>query len=163
MAYGVKVFRLICQICKDAGKADPSFLASRKNAKACLIHREEWQRRYYRLRYRTKYVPKQTTSRIARARKTWFVGEHACKVPGCGYSKLTRNVKIMEAEGKELMEVKLCPKHLYELNCGFIEAWSWIEKDREKERQERRKLIETVPETSKPEAPKAQEAPDASK
>ena len=72
-----------------------------------------------------------TLSRIARARKSWFVHEKSCIVTNCGYTKLSRGVRAMQTvDGKEtLVQIHLCPKHLFEYRCGFIEPWTWVEKD----------------------------------
>ena len=129
MSYGVKTFKLICPVCKDAGKPDPTFLTSRKNAKACLLHREEWYRRYHHGRYSGSLSRVATQSRIARSRKPWYVKEHVCDVTGCGYSNLTR--KLKSAKDGSQVEIFLCPKHLFEYRCGFIEEWTWVERDME--------------------------------
>jgi predicted RNA-binding Zn-ribbon protein involved in translation (DUF1610 family) len=119
--YGIALVNSICAVCGE------KFVTSSRKQKCHDQCREEYYRRYYKERYRREHSGHVSTAASLRAAASWHVNTHICAVPGCGYSKITRDVTIRKET--ETTVVKLCPKHWAEYRLGFLEAWTWAAKD----------------------------------
>lgn len=124
--YNVEVYRNICPVC------DKIYVTTRKRELSHPHCREEYYRMYYKEWNRKNRSGKFTRTRHYMARRTWYVNEHACVVPGCGYSILTRDLTLYDKEGKKTV-FKLCPMHLFEYKCGFLDDRTWLRVDKLKE------------------------------
>jgi len=127
--YNILVHRNLCPVCDEIHET------MRKNEKSHPRCRAEYYKRYYKEWNRRNRGGKFTHTRHSMARRTWYIEEHVCVVPECGYSTLTRDLTFYSKDGVE-SKIKLCPKHLFEYKCGFLDEKTWLRVDRLKDKEE---------------------------